>query len=56
MIKKKKIPNDFEKSFQLYFQDIGKYSSLSLEQSQSIKVPPTFVLAPNSTGISTFIF
>lgn len=36
MIKKKKIPNDFEKSFQLYFQDIGKYSSLSLEEEQHL--------------------
>lgn len=36
MIKKKKTPNDFEKSFQLYFQDIGKYSSLSLEEEQHL--------------------
>lgn len=36
MLKKRKIPNDFELSSQLYFNDIAKFSSLSLDEELSL--------------------
>jgi RNA polymerase primary sigma factor len=36
MLKKKRIPNEFELSSQLYFKDISKYNALSLDEEMSL--------------------
>ena len=36
MLKKRRTPNDFELSSQLYFKDISKYSTLSLDEELSL--------------------